>query len=150
MTTQRIFSRDNLQMHLGRGREVDRNEFELFGPPHPGEILREEVLPRLKLSRRQLAEMLGVSYSTASSLLSARRRLTPALAARLAAATGTNAVYWLVLQAHHDAWSLEHTDRAPQKTREMPANGNRALRRGRRYSVSSEATPSVAVREAAF
>jgi addiction module HigA family antidote len=80
-------------MHPGRHREVEREEFELFGPPHPGEILREEVLPRLKLSRKQLAEMLGVSKSTASKLLNARRRLTPKLASRLAKATGTNALY---------------------------------------------------------
>jgi addiction module HigA family antidote len=137
-------------MHLARGREVDRDEFELFGPPHPGEILREEVLPRLKLSRRQLAEMLGVSYSTASSLLTAQRRLTPALAARLATATGTNAVYWLVLQAHRDAWLLNQADFSAERHRKKPILESRMSGRSRRRSVAVERLGNLAVREVAL
>jgi addiction module HigA family antidote len=109
-----------------RFREQEREEFELFGPPHPGEILREEVLPRLRLSRKDLAGKLKISMSSVSRLLNGRRRLTRELAVRLARVSGTSPLYWLVLQAHHDAWVLDHAagdDReavgefAPRRTR---------------------------------
>jgi addiction module HigA family antidote len=94
-----------------RFKEQEREEFELLGPPHPGEILREEVLPRLTISRKSLAVQLGISYSGVSRLLRERRRITGGLAARLAAISGTSALYWLVLQAHHDAWVLQGATR---------------------------------------
>ncbi len=90
-----------------RFKEQEREEFELLGPPHPGEVLREEVLPRLKISRKELAVQLDISYSTVSRLLNARRRITRDLAARLAWISGTSALYWLVLQAHYDAWVVQ-------------------------------------------
>ena len=102
-----------------RFKEQEREEFELLGPPHPGEVLREEVLPRLKISRKALALQLGVSYSTVSRLLNARRRIAGDLAVRLAQISGTSALYWLVLQAHHDAWLVQGpTRRRAFKSRE--------------------------------
>ena len=104
-----------------RFKEQEREEFELLGPPHPGEILREEVLPRLTISRKSLAVQLGISYSGVSRLLRERRRVTSGLAATLAAISGTSALYWLVLQAHHDAWvvqgppGLDHLRRASSR-----------------------------------
>src|SRR5262245_12089718 len=89
-----------------RFKENEREEFDLIGPPHPGEVLREEVLPRLEISIKSLAAQLGVSYSTVSRLLNAKRRVTSNLAVGLARISGTIALYWLVLQAHHDAWLL--------------------------------------------
>jgi addiction module HigA family antidote len=90
-----------------RFKEQEREEFELFGPSHPGEILRDEILPRLKISRKSLAAELGVSYSTISKLLNGRRRVRPELAVALARISGTSVLYWLVLQAHHDAWKAQ-------------------------------------------
>ena len=69
----------------------------------------KKVLPRLTISRKSLAVQLGISYSGVSRLLRERRRITGGLAARLAAISGTSALYWLVLQAHHDAWVLLRT-----------------------------------------
>lgn len=99
-----------LLMHPCRFKEQQREEFELFGPSHPGEILRDEVLPRLQMSRRELAAHLNVSYATVSRLITARRRVTPALAVALAQVSGTSVLYWLVLQAHHDAWRAERAE----------------------------------------
>src|SRR5262245_47836328 len=94
-------------MQYCRFEEQDREELDLLGPPQPGEILREEVLPRLRLSQRSLAARLNVSRSTVSRLLKERSRISIDLAARLAQVSGSSALYWLVLQAHHDAWRLE-------------------------------------------
>lgn len=106
-------------MSYCRFKEQDREEYDLLGPPHPGEILREDLLPRLKMSRKALAGQLGVSYTTVSRLLREGRRITPKLAMGLARLSGTNALYWLMLQAHHDAWRVEkaHDQKPPARIR---------------------------------
>ena len=73
-------------------------------PPHPGEILREDILPLLSLTRRQFARHLGVSVRVLSELLSERRSVTLDIAQRLGAALGQGARYWLGLQMQHDVW----------------------------------------------
>jgi len=108
-------------MQLCRFKEQEREELDLLGPPHPGEILREDLLPRLKLSRKELAAELGVSRSTVSKLMNERRRISRKLAAGLARLSGTSALYWLLLQAHHDAWSVERDGESvgPKKRGEL-------------------------------
>jgi addiction module HigA family antidote len=71
------------------------------------------VLPRLGISQRSLALQLKISRSTVSRILNERRRITGDLAAKLARISGTSALYWLVVQAHHDAWRLERALVAP-------------------------------------
>ena len=110
-----------------RFKEYEREEFELLGPPHPGEVLREEVLPRLMISRKSLAVQLDISYSTVSRLLNARRRVTSNLAVRLARISGTSALYWLVLQAHHDAWLVQGPSYAGSPIRAYPNGPKRPV-----------------------
>ena len=81
-----------------RFKEQEREELALLGPPHPGEIIREDILPRLKMSRKALAQQLGVSKSTVTRLLSEKRRISAKLAFGLAEVTGVAALYWLVLR----------------------------------------------------
>lgn len=90
-----------------RFRQQERAEYALIGPPHPGEVLREAIWPRLNLTRKLAAQRMGVPLSALSNLLNERRRVSRGLAVELARITGTNAVFWLVLQAHYDAWVLE-------------------------------------------
>ena len=90
-----------------RFKEQERAEYELLGPRHPGEIIREEILPRMKISRKSLAAELDVSYSTLSKVLNERRRVNSDLAVGLARISGTSILYWLVAQAHHDAWRAQ-------------------------------------------
>ena len=91
-----------------RFRQQERAEYALIGPPHPGEVLREVIWPRLNLTRKLAAQRMGIPLSALSNLLNERRRVSRGLAVELARITGTNAVFWLVLQAHYDAWVLEN------------------------------------------
>ena len=52
-------------------------------PTHPGEILRENVLPALGLTQKEFANNLGVSRVTVSELLHEKRGVTPDMAIRL-------------------------------------------------------------------
>lgn len=73
-------------------------------PPHPGEILREDILPFLTLSRRELARHLAISPRVLSEVLAEKRAVTLDLALKLGAALGQGARYWLGLQAQHDVF----------------------------------------------
>ena len=55
-------------------------------PTHPGEILREDVLPAAGLTQDKLARLLGVSRRTVSEILHERRPVTTDMAHRLARA----------------------------------------------------------------
>lgn len=76
-------------------------------PPHPGEILREDILPCLRMTRAELARHLGVSARLLSDLLAERRSVDRAMAQRLGLAFGHGARYWLGLQVQFDLW---HSD----------------------------------------
>lgn len=82
-------------------------------PPHPGEILREDILPHVAMSRAELARHLGVSARTLGDVLAEKRAVSLDLAVRLGAALGQGARYWLGLQTQHDIWQASHLDTAP-------------------------------------
>lgn len=51
--------------------------------PHPGETLREDVLPALGLTPAEAAELLGLSITTLTDVLEERAAITPEIALRL-------------------------------------------------------------------
>jgi addiction module HigA family antidote len=55
----------------------------LKNPPHPGEILREDVLLPLDMDVSVAAKRLGVARSTLSRVLNGRSGISPMLALRL-------------------------------------------------------------------
>ena len=54
-----------------------------FAPSHPGEILREDVLPALGISKAALADHLGISRQSLYDVLREKRKVTADVAARL-------------------------------------------------------------------
>lgn len=75
-------------------------------PTHPGEVLREDVLPAAGLTQDKLARLLGVSRRTISEILHERRPVTTDMAHRLARAFGTSPEMWLGLQQDVDLWDM--------------------------------------------
>jgi len=80
-------------------------------PTHPGELLREDVLPALGMTQTELAERLGVSRLTVSELLHGKRALSPDMAVRLARLLRTTPESWLNMQQAVDLWEIEHQDK---------------------------------------
>lgn len=78
-----------------------------LAPPHPGEILREEMLPNLAVNRAELARKLGIKPQTLAELLAERVPVTLEIAQRLGASIGFGTRYWLGLQIQHDLWRAE-------------------------------------------
>ncbi len=76
-------------------------------PPHPGEVLRDDILPLTGLTRTALAKRLGVSPRRLSNVLAERTSINADLAMRLGAVLGHGARYWLGLQMQYDIWVTE-------------------------------------------
>jgi addiction module HigA family antidote len=75
-------------------------------PTHPGEVLREDVLPALGITQGELARRLGVSRLTVSELLREKRAVSPDMALRLARLLDTSPESWLNMQQAVDLWAL--------------------------------------------
>ena len=71
-------------------------------PVHPGEILREDYLVPLGMSRNALAMALGVPSTRIHEIVKERRSITADTAERLARYFGGDAASWLALQAMYD------------------------------------------------
>ncbi|MGF1650232.1 MAG: HigA family addiction module antitoxin [Hyphomicrobiaceae bacterium] len=82
---------------------ITKDLYERFAkPPHPGAILRDEILPRLGLNGKTFAGALCLSPRIVYALLKERRSITPDMAARLDRVIGGGVHYWLGLQCRHD------------------------------------------------
>lgn len=93
----------------------------MFNPPHPGETLREDVLPEIGLTVTDAAKQLGVSRVALSRMINGRSAISADMAIRLAQWLGGNAEIWLRLQMQYDLWSAE------KKTRSKVTPVNRAV-----------------------
>jgi addiction module HigA family antidote len=73
-------------------------------PTHPGELIREDLLPETGISQTDLARLMGVSRRTISEVIDERRRLTPDIAFRLAKVFNSTPEMWLNMQQAVDLW----------------------------------------------
>lgn len=74
---------------------------------HPGEVLREDVLPALDLPKAEIARRLGISRQTLYDIIEERPPVTPAMALRLGCFLGNGPGFWLDLQRDHDLRTLK-------------------------------------------
>jgi addiction module HigA family antidote len=73
-------------------------------PTHPGEILREDVLPALRMNVSQAARELGVSQQLLHRILAGKAPVTPEMAVRLGQWAGNGPALWLGMQQAFDVW----------------------------------------------
>lgn len=76
-------------------------------PIHPGEVLREDVLPALGLSVSEAARRLGVSRQQLHRILACTHPITPEMALRLGRLAGNGPGLWLRMQQTYDLWHAE-------------------------------------------
>ena len=80
----------------------------MHNPPHPGETLREDVLPALGLTVTEASAQLGVTRAALSRVLNGRAAVSPEMALRLekwlGVENGGRADLWMAEQASYDLW----------------------------------------------
>ena len=79
---------------------------------HPGELLREDILPALGRTRVEIARLMGISRQTLHAILTERAPVTPEMALRLGKLCGKAPELSLALQARHDLGRLRLTMRS--------------------------------------
>jgi addiction module HigA family antidote len=95
---------------------------DMFNPPHPGEIIREDCLKPLDLSVTAAAKWLGVSRVTLSELLNGHDGVTAEMAIRLEKAGWGSAESWLRNQVSCDLWQAKKRA-AKIKVKKFPSPG---------------------------
>ena len=78
-------------------------------PTHPGEVLREDVVPALGLSKTEIAARLGVSRVAFYDLLNEKTGVSPRMAVRLGKFLGNGPRIWLNMQTAYDLWHAERS-----------------------------------------
>jgi addiction module HigA family antidote len=79
----------------------------MYNPPHPGEVITEEILKPLRLSVAEMAQHLGVNPEVLSQVLNQQCALTPELAYRLSLLFKPSGESWLRQQAAYDIWQVK-------------------------------------------
>ncbi|MBL4760882.1 MAG: HigA family addiction module antidote protein [Mariprofundaceae bacterium] len=73
-------------------------------PTHPGEILKEDVLPELGITVTEAANQLGVTRVALSRVINSKAGISPDMALRLAAWLGSSSVNQGVSQLYFHSW----------------------------------------------
>jgi addiction module HigA family antidote len=91
-------------------------------PIHPGELLKEDVLPATGLSVTAAAKALGVSRQMLHDILAERRPLSAVMCLKLARLFGGSPEIWMRLQAAYDLKKAERDKKIMQRVaRIVPA-----------------------------
>ena len=81
-------------------------------PVHPGELLREDVLPAIGEPVMIVAKRLGVTRQHLHRILAEKAPVSPEMAVRLGKFCGNGPQLWLRMQQAYDLW---HAERALRK-----------------------------------
>ena len=76
-------------------------------PTHPGELLREIVLPATERPKAEIARLLGISRESLYRILDEKQPVTPPMAMKLGKLCGDGPHLWLQMQANYDLWRAE-------------------------------------------
>ena len=97
---------------------------QIYDPPHPGETLREDVLPALEITITEAAKQLGVSRAAFSRVLNAKAAISPEMALRieswLGVENGGRADTWIAQQASYDLWQARQAGTPPVQRAAIP------------------------------
>lgn len=93
---------------------------DMKSPPHPGEVVRREVIEPLGLSVVEAAKILGVGRPALSAFLNGRAALSAEMAIRIEKAFGPKMDHLMRMQCAYDiAQARQKADRIQVRRHEM-------------------------------
>ena len=84
-------------------------------PVHPGEILKEDVLPSVGLSVTAVARALGVSRQMLHDILAGRKPLSAVMCLKVSRLFGSSPELWMSLQATYDLKKAEQNKKIMER-----------------------------------
>ena len=79
-------------------------------PTHPGELLREDVIPATGKTKNEIAALLGISRQHLYDILNERKPVSPTVAVRLGKLFGDGAGVWARMQSAYEMRSAVRRD----------------------------------------
>lgn len=76
-------------------------------PSHPGELLREDLIPAVGKPKAEIARLLGISRQHLYDITDEKKPVSPAVAVRLGKLFGNGPGLWIRMQAAYDQWHAE-------------------------------------------
>ena len=71
-------------------------------PVHPGEVIREDILPEAGLSVTATAKALGVSRQMLHDILAERKPMSAVMCLKVSRLFGSTPEFWMRMQAEYD------------------------------------------------
>jgi addiction module HigA family antidote len=93
----------------------------MTNPPHPGDLIKTEIIEALGLNISKAAEILRVRRATLSDLLHGKSALTPEMALRIEMAFGPDMDHLLRMQLAYDVAHTRKHSRDLDVKRYVPA-----------------------------
>src|SRR5271156_3271006 len=84
-------------------------------PVHPGEIIKQDILPSVGLSVTAAAKALGVSRQMLHDILAGRKPLSIVMCLKVARLFGGSPELWIWLQAAYDLKKVEQNKSVMQR-----------------------------------
>jgi len=99
-------------------------------PVHPGEIIKEDILPSVGLSVTAAAKALGVSRQMLHDILAERKPLSAVMCLKVSRLFGGSPGVWMRLQAAYDLKKAEQNKKVMERVARIvpvkPVEGVRA------------------------
>ena len=90
---------------------------------HPGEIIKQDILPTIGLSVTAAAKALGVSRQMLHDILAERRPLSAVMCLKVSRLFGSSPEVWMRLQASYDLKKAQQNKKVMQRVaRIVPAS----------------------------
>jgi len=84
-------------------------------PVHPGEIIKQDILPATGLSVTAAAKALGVSRQMLHDILAERKPLSAVMCLKISRLFGSTPEFWMRLQAAHDLKKAEQNKKVMER-----------------------------------
>jgi addiction module HigA family antidote len=84
-------------------------------PVHPGEIIKQDILPSVGLSVTAAAKALGVSRQMLHDILAERKPLSAVMCLRVSRLFGSTPEFWMRLQGYYDLKKAEQNKKVMER-----------------------------------
>ena len=84
-------------------------------PVHPGEIIKEDILPSVGLSVTAAAKALGVSRQMLHDIMAGRKPLSAVMCLKVSRLFGSTPELWMRLQADYDLKKAEQNKKVMER-----------------------------------
>lgn len=74
-------------------------------PTHPGAVLRDIILPEITITKKELAEILGISRQMLYGILNEEKAVSPETATKLGAFFNNSPEMWMNMQVKFDLYN---------------------------------------------